>query len=198
MSHEPVQVRKVEQYKLKPAGFWVRFWAYLLDLAVIAAISGLTVNPLFRIFGWDLANTIWYAPVTIISSFIFYLYFVIMTKFWSQTVGKMVLGLKVISAKEGKLTWGTVLFREWIGRFFSATLPFIYWAVAFTPNKKGLHDFIADTIVVHENTYEKHDKVVRVERVEPTVTKSEVEEIQSNEKVTDASELSQLQEPDRL
>ncbi|MGE7836657.1 RDD family protein [Viridibacillus arvi] len=198
ISQEPVQVRKIEQYSLKPAGFWVRFWAYLLDLAIISAISGLTVNPIVTILGINTDNAPWYAPVTIVSSVIFYLYFVIMTKFLNQTVGKMVFGLKVIHVKEQKLKWSTVIFREWIGRFFSATLPVIYWMVAFTPNKKGLHDYIADTIVVHENTYEKHDKMVRVEHKEPTVAESKEEGNLSVDKEAVDSEVSQLQEPKRF
>jgi uncharacterized RDD family membrane protein YckC len=31
----------------------------------------------------------------------------------------------------------------------------LYWVIGFTPKKQGLHDFIADTMVIHENVYEK-------------------------------------------
>ncbi|MGE6488158.1 RDD family protein [Paenisporosarcina sp. NPDC076898] len=144
-----------EQYVLKPAGFWVRFWAYLLDLLVISSITSIVIYPLFRIFGWDLQGTTWYAPIGFITGFIFYLYFVLMTKFFKQTVGKMVFGLRVIGLKEDSMSLSTILFREWIGRFFSATILPLYWVIGFTPKKQGLHDFIADTMVIHEQTYEK-------------------------------------------
>ena len=144
-----------EQYVLKPAGFWVRFWAYLIDLVVISSISSIVIYPLFRIFGWDVQGTTWYAPIGFITGFIFYLYFVLMTKFFQQTVGKMVFGLRVIGLKEESMSLSTILFREWIGRFFSATVLPLYWVIGFTPKKQGLHDFIADTMVIHEQTYEK-------------------------------------------
>jgi uncharacterized RDD family membrane protein YckC len=48
------------------------------------------------------------------------------------------------------LTWDTVLFREWIGRFISASIWILYAIVAFLPKKQGLHDLFADTAVVHE------------------------------------------------
>lgn len=144
-----------EQYVLKPAGFWVRFWAYLLDLLVISSITSIVIYPLFRIFGWDVQGTTWYAPIGFVTGFIFYLYFVLMTKFFKQTVGKMVFGLRVIGLQEESLSISTILFREWIGRFFSATILPLYWVIGLTPKKQGLHDFIADTMVIHEQTYEK-------------------------------------------
>lgn len=61
----------------------------------------------------------------------------------------------MISLKEDSVTIVTILFREWIGRFFSATIWPLYWVIGFTPKKQGLHDFIADTMVIHEQVYEK-------------------------------------------
>jgi uncharacterized RDD family membrane protein YckC len=31
----------------------------------------------------------------------------------------------------------------------------LYWIVGFTKLKQGVHDFIADTTVIHEQTYRK-------------------------------------------
>lgn len=138
----------VEKYKY--AGFWMRFWAYLLDLIVIASINGILINPVFRAFDLDLHDGNIFAPITIVSAIIFYGYFVLMTKFFGQTLGKMVFGLKVVTLKSSKLDWGTVLFREWIGRFISTTVWITYIIVAFLPKKQGIHDLFAETSVVHE------------------------------------------------
>ncbi|WP_019413898.1 RDD family protein [Paenisporosarcina sp. TG20] len=146
---------ETEQFTQKPAGFWIRFWAYLIDILVISSISSIIVYPLFRIFGWDVEGTTWYAPIGFITGILFYAYFVLMTKFLNQTVGKMIFGLQVISLKNDTASWVTILFREWIGRFFSATIWPLYWVIGFTPKKQGLHDFIADTMVIHEHAYEK-------------------------------------------
>ncbi|TWT26475.1 RDD family protein [Planomicrobium sp. CPCC 101110] len=142
-------------YERKPAGFWVRFWAYIVDLLVVFAVISILIKPIFALFGLDASAAAWYAPYTILSAIIFYGYFVLMTKYFKQTVGKMIMGIRVVSLKSDELPWGTLLFREWIGRFLSATIWPLYWIVGFTPLKQGVHDFIADTTVVHEESYRK-------------------------------------------
>ncbi len=34
-------VRKVEVYEQKTAGFWMRFWAFFIDMLVISAVIGI-------------------------------------------------------------------------------------------------------------------------------------------------------------
>ncbi|WP_251549595.1 RDD family protein [Neobacillus muris] len=131
------------------AGFWMRFWAYLLDLVVIGSMERILIKPLFRMLDLSLSEFNIFAPISIASAVIFYLYFVLMTKFFNQTLGKMVFGIKVIDLQHENLTWGTVLFREWIGRFISVTVIIGYIIVAFLPKKQGLHDLFTDTAVIH-------------------------------------------------
>lgn len=140
---------RFEHHSIRYAGFWMRFWAYLLDLVVVGSMVRLMIKPLFRMLDIPLAESNMFAPVSIASAVIFYLYFVLMTKYFNQTLGKMVFGLKVVDLKSGQLTWGTILFREWIGRFISATVIVGYIIVAFLPKKQGLHDLFTDTTVVH-------------------------------------------------
>ncbi|RLQ97935.1 RDD family protein [Falsibacillus albus] len=134
------------------AGFWIRFWAYLLDLIIIGSISRLVVYPIFKVIGVSLDKSTVFAPAAIAGALVFYLYFVLMTKLSHQTLGKMVFSLKVIPVKSESLTWGTVIFREFIGRYISATVIILYLLVAFMPRKQGLHDIFADTAVIHERT----------------------------------------------
>ncbi|MFC2947093.1 RDD family protein [Virgibacillus sediminis] len=133
------------------AGFWMRFWAYLADLLITAAVSGILLSPL-RIFTDAGAVEIGYWTVAgILGSIIFYLYFLLMTRFFGQTLGKMIFGLKVISEDGGKLTWRDLLFREVVGRFLHrafAILALLYLVVAFSPEKQGIHDMIGNTRVV--------------------------------------------------
>jgi uncharacterized RDD family membrane protein YckC len=141
----------MEAVPIRYAGFWMRFWAYLMDLIIIGSLNRLLVFPIFRALGLPLAESEMFAPAAVATAIVFYLYFVLMTKYFGQTLGKMVFGLRVINLKGEKLSWGTVLFREWIGRFISITLVIAYVVVAFLPKKQGLHDLFADTAVVHEN-----------------------------------------------
>lgn len=141
--------RRKADMSVRYAGFWMRFWAYLLDLIVIGSIERIIINPLFRGFDISLVDSNLFAPISISSAVVFYLYFVLMTKFFRQTLGKMVFGLKVVELDKENLSWGTVLLREWIGRFISTTIFIGYAIVAFLPKKQGLHDLFVDTSVVH-------------------------------------------------
>lgn len=146
---------KIERTKIKTqapayAGFWMRFWAYLLDLIMVFSINGMIIKPIFRGIGVSLVDTGFFSAYGIVSGIVFYAYFILMTKYFQQTIGKMVFGLKVIPLNEKPLSWGTIIFREGIGRYISATITILYAIVAFTPKKQGLHDIFADTSVVHE------------------------------------------------
>ncbi|MGD6967925.1 RDD family protein [Rossellomorea vietnamensis] len=131
-------------------GFWMRFWAYLLDLIVISSIGRLIVYPTFRALDLSLMKDDMFAPISILSAIIFYGYFVLMTRYFGQTLGKMAFGLKVIELDGKPLQWSTILFRELIGRFISASFFVLYIVVAFTNKKQGIHDLFADTTVIRE------------------------------------------------
>ncbi|MFJ8089044.1 RDD family protein [Lysinibacillus sp. NPDC095746] len=161
-----------KNYALKTAGFWIRFWAFLLDGFVITAIGGILVNPIFYLMDWSLSETVWYAPISIISAILYYSYFVLMTKFFGQTLGKMIFGLRVISLKHDKLTWSDVLFRDWIGRIINSIFMPLYILVGILPNNQGLHDFFADTTVVHEKVYVEKDIVQSYLPIKEEKTKS--------------------------
>jgi len=157
------QTQIIEQMEEKTAGFWLRFWAFLVDIVVIAAIVGIIVNPIFYLFGWSLSKSIWYSPMTIVSGVFYYAYFVLFTKYWQQTVGKMIFGLKIKSKNGEKLDWLTVIFREIVGRFISNKIFIVYLLVAFMPKNHGLNDIIADTTVIQEKVFIKRKKEVIIE-----------------------------------
>lgn len=154
------QIQIIEQIEEKTAGFWMRFWAFVVDILVVAALVGIVINPLFHLFDWSLSEKHWYSPMSIVSGVFYYAYFAILTKYWQQTVGKMIFGLKVKGKNGEKLDWLTVLFRELVGRFISNKIPIIYLMVAFMPKNKGLNDMIADTMVVQEKVFVKRKKEV--------------------------------------
>jgi uncharacterized RDD family membrane protein YckC len=147
-SGQEASVQEIISFRF--AGFWMRFWAYLLDLIIVGSINRLLIYPAFRAIDLPLNENNMFAPIAIATALSFYLYFVLMTKYLGQTLGKMVFGLKVVNLDGNSLSWGTVLFREWIGRFISSTIIITYIVVAFLPKKQGLHDLFADTSVIHE------------------------------------------------
>ncbi|ANB55781.1 RDD family protein [Anoxybacillus sp. B7M1] len=136
---------------IRYAGFWMRFWAYLFDLLIIGSINRLIVYPFFQWLHLSSEETSMFSPIAVATAVTFYAYFVLMTKYFQQTLGKMVFGLKVVNLNDRPLTWLTVLFREVVGKFISKFILFIgFLFVAFSKKKQGLHDQIADTTVIHE------------------------------------------------
>lgn len=152
---------ETEHFHAKYAGFWTRLWAYTIDLIVLSAISGIIIKPIFRIAGWEITNPSFFlfSPYKITVLVLLLLYFMLMTKYLQQTVGKMIMGIRVASKDGGQLTWGAIIFREGIGRFISKMLLVPYLLVLFMPKKEALHDLFADTIVEHESSYEKELRI---------------------------------------
>ncbi|PLT27827.1 RDD family protein [Peribacillus deserti] len=138
-------------YPHRFAGFWMRFWAYLLDLVVIWSLSRLLVKPVVYLLPQARNEILGFSFYEIGCAIVFYLYFILMVRFFKQTIGKMVFGLQVISLKYNRLTWGTIIFREFIGRFISKFILIGYAVAGFLPKKQGLHDIFADTAVVFED-----------------------------------------------
>ena len=133
------------------AGFWTRFVAYLIDMIVIYAIASL-----LNTFSFGLLNKQLDFPIlgeeSLSYVIVMFTYFISMTYFFSQTLGKMIMKIKVETNKGDKLGLMDIVYREVVGRLLTIFLAYIpYLAVAFTNKKKGLHDFIADTVVVKED-----------------------------------------------
>ncbi|MGY3817042.1 RDD family protein [Gemella taiwanensis] len=133
------------------AGFWVRFVAYLIDMIVIYAVASL-----LNTFSFGLLNKRLDFPIlgeeSLSYVIVMFTYFIAMTYFFSQTLGKMIMKIKVETNKGDKLSLADVVYRELIGRLLTIFLAYFpYIAVAFTNKRKGLHDFIADTVVVKED-----------------------------------------------
>ena len=133
------------------AGFWSRFVAYLIDMIVIYAIASL-----LNTFSFGLLNKQLDFPIlgeeSLSYVIVMFTYFIAMTYFFSQTLGKMIMKIKVETNKGEKLSLADVVYRELVGRLLTIFLVYIpYLAVVFTNKKKGLHDYIADTVVVKED-----------------------------------------------
>ena len=132
-------------------GFWTRFVAYVIDIIVIYAISSL-----LNTFSFGLLNKQLDFPIlgeeSLSYVIVMFTYFIAMTCFFSQTLGKMIMKIKVETNKGEKLSFADVVYRELVGRLLMIFLVYLpYLAVGFTNKKKGLHDFIADTVVVKED-----------------------------------------------
>ncbi|MGJ9382378.1 RDD family protein [Salipaludibacillus sp. CF4.18] len=132
------------------AGFWIRAWAYLFDLLVVVSLNGIVIAPVYLLGDVAEFSIGTFTIVGIVSTLISFGYFTVMTKLLGQTLGKMVFGLKVYSYDHLEMTWLDVIFREVVGRYIHQSLlvtNVLYLIVAFSPEKRGLHDRVGRTFV---------------------------------------------------
>jgi len=125
------------------AGFWIRFLAILIDGFIVGAVfwwpfrfHGSSDADVFAIVGSILYLAAWFA------------YFILMTGYRGQTLGKMVLRLKVYNQDMTKVDFGTSAAREF-SKILSAIILYIGFIMAgFDDRKRALHDRIAGTCVI--------------------------------------------------
>lgn len=146
------ELPEVEETQIRYAGFWLRVGAYLIDIIIIACINGILLSPLLFINnGFPIDISLWTLN-GLIAIVIYYVYFSIMTKLFQQTIGKMIVGIKVIGEIDGELSWMDIFYREIVGRLIHNVffiLKLLYLAVAFSDEKQGIHDMIGNTRVVY-------------------------------------------------
>jgi uncharacterized RDD family membrane protein YckC len=151
------------------AGFWLRFVAYLIDAVIIYAVQSFIFIPLFGLLGFSFATQAqnvgtmseaetmgMMGSVMAASGALFFLGSVIAILYWSlmesskyqATVGKLALGLKVTDMDGNSLDFVKALVRNVCKIISSLIMGIGYLMVGFTEKKQGLHDIIANTLVV--------------------------------------------------
>ncbi len=162
--YDPMAVRPEAAKDFRPAGFWIRFVAVLIDGIILTIVNYFLSKPLTRLvagLAGGLASqepspeallraiAMAYALSVAVSFIPFFVYEVAFVGWRGQTPGKMALGLKIIRADGGDVDYIKAFIR-WIGLIISGLLLLIgYIMAAFTENKRALHDYIAGTRVVH-------------------------------------------------
>lgn len=159
-------VRALEDY----AGFWKRVAAYLLD-GIILYIPSLLIE---RLFDGTAARAslqqaldrgagdasvllaaehqyylaMW--PAIVLSGLMVWLYFALCeSSAWQATIGKRALGIRVTDLHGQRISFPRALGR-YLAKLLSAFLLCIgFLMVAWTQRKQGLHDLLANTLVLN-------------------------------------------------
>lgn len=135
-------------YKPCFGGFWKRYAAFLIDSLIIGAASKILLNlTIHQILAADLiADSWWYKLIKLA---LFLAYFAGTTLILNgQTVGKLLLGLRVVNIKTGHLDRQTLLLRELAGRTILYFAPFLALVLIVTPQRQHLLDLLCDTAVL--------------------------------------------------
>lgn len=144
------------------AGFWIRLAALYLDFALVSlpvAILSWATALLAKLAG---LGSLGITGILWIPALLVWIFFLYMVATHGATPGKMIFGMKIV--KNGQAPgWGGALMREIVGRFVSSLILGIgYIMVAFTQNKRGLHDMIAGTEVVFTTPLGKGKKILAI------------------------------------
>lgn len=177
------------------AGFFVRFFAWMIDVCMVGIlllfikipvwVSTFLVeeNPLFQnvLFQFSIWDIICYLlGVT---------YSVLMIYYGGATLGKKALKLRVIG-RENTLSFLTVLYRETVGKYLSSVILCIgFLLIGIDSQKRGLHDILCDTWVVYE--FEDKTKNKNLEKTymqQKPIIHKEIKEEESEYKPEDKME----------
>ncbi len=135
------------------AGFWMRFFAYSLDLIIIGSLQ--------RILLFFLEDGAIKAGISLA---IYLAYFVLMTKLnRGQTLGKMAFGLRVVSFNEENLSWTSVMVRELFGRYLQKIFLVMYILIVFTPKNQHVIDLLVDTAVISEKNLMLYNEIPQIQ-----------------------------------
>jgi len=129
------------------AGFNERFLAYLIDTLPFVFLNYYTLTLAIK-NGFITYSSSIETKWKIIWSIIFIIYETIFTSGGRRTIGKKILGLKVISKDGNNLSLSKAFIRA-IGYFISSFTFNIGYLLALTNSKRiSLHDFLASSLVV--------------------------------------------------
>ena len=157
------EVASNQTTEIRYAGFWIRYVAVFIDGLVIGIPVWITyfvsAFVLISSVGIDNIKNISFLTKILVQfpgTLIAWIYYVLMTKKYGATLGKKAVGIRVVSDKSKNLTWGQVILRETIGKIISAIILYVGYILAgFTGRKQALHDKIASTTVVYNNSNKK-------------------------------------------
>ncbi len=118
---------------LEYSGFWIRLGAAIIDSLIISAAAAILVrlgpSPFPIFVGW--------------------LYLWLLTGHWGQTLGKKLLGIKVVDQQGNIPGLSRAALREIVGKtVVGFTLGLGYLWIIWDKQKQGLHDKIASTYVI--------------------------------------------------
>jgi uncharacterized RDD family membrane protein YckC len=150
--------KQINHVEAEYAGFWIRLLAYLIDLAAICVVSAIFSGVFwmfaFPFLGWHWGSggdgtpfEFWRA---IFAWFVAAAYFTVFWALRSETLGMLVLRLRIVHADGTRLRndWEAALLRL-LGYFICwVTAGLLFLWVVFDARKQGLHDKIANTYVV--------------------------------------------------
>ena len=137
------------------AGFWRRFLASFLDgiiLMVVNLLIGVVTGLVLGLTGVDSNSTVYImvmSVINILNYLVMFSYYVYFIGSRGQTVGKMIMGIKVMKFDGSNPSYVSAFLREVVGKLLSSIVLLLgYLWMLWDSKKQTWHDKIAGTVVV--------------------------------------------------
>ncbi|MEA1961124.1 MAG: RDD family protein [Bacillota bacterium] len=130
-----------------------RVAAFLIDL-IIVGLSNLVLMTYCGFGAWEHVLSVNSLFLGLTAS----IYFILFTRYYAQTPGKMLLRIKVVKKDGSDMDWKTVMIRELFGKIVSQLRFFYlgYLYCIFSRTNQCWHDLFADTYVIKLTKAEKN------------------------------------------
>jgi uncharacterized RDD family membrane protein YckC len=149
------------------AGFWIRFWASLIDtfvlllillplMASIYGMNSMSTQMSSESMSYSASSYSFTGEGNFLLNYI--LPAIIVIAFWlykSATPGKMLTKLTIVDAKTGKKPTLVQFLLRYVSYFLSSIFLLGFIWIAFDKRKQGWHDKIAGTVVVRDSSVEE-------------------------------------------
>ena len=127
------------------SGFWIRFVAFMIDLFIISVLTAVVLI----------------TPLAFLGPFVILIYELLFIVSRRPTTGKMIMRIIVVNADGNVPSAGRLFLREFIGKFISAiALMLGFFWIGLDSRKRGWHDYIGGTYVVHKTSVRQTDDAV--------------------------------------
>jgi uncharacterized RDD family membrane protein YckC len=132
----------------RPAGFWIRAVALVLDVAVFALVRHSFEVAAGRVWGLTVEDSMSLRVTTGIFALLFAgLYVTLLHAATGQTIGKMLVGARVVRQDGAGVSVGASLLRSFAYALSLLPLGLGYLMAGLRHDKRALHDLIAGTRV---------------------------------------------------
>ena len=159
----------IAQQMTRPAGFWARLAAYLLDRIILLPVFMLVWVPISDAQHWqrmppempaqltdaslekfETEWTGWADRGLIVWLPLFMVYEVLFNGAFGATLGKMAIGARIRMINGSRISYSRAMLRWWAERLSEFMFYAGFLMIAIRPDKRALHDFLAGTKVVYQ------------------------------------------------
>ena len=144
-----------------------RFWAWLIDFCMVLLFLNI-VRGIFASIGWQIPFYIdfwhWEPFEFGFQTLFFFLYWTVMEGFRGQSIGKMVMNLKVVNRDGTKIHYGAAAI-ESFGKTFILPLDCLIGWLAMPGTKLRMFNRLSNTIVI-KTDYREPDGILYVKEKE--------------------------------